>query len=268
MFNNYLAGVALLANNKNNNIKNSSIQQETKIPTENFLSISTSSPRYLAPTPRFSAPPTRSHPPHHTLGRNTTLTITPRDSLNNNNLGHMVACQICGKFNHTVLDCYHRMNYAYQGGHPPPQLQAMVAHHHVDIDSHEWLVDSGANTLVAADPTTISNTQPFAGTKTVGVGNGTGLDITSIGSLVVQSNSSKPLQFLLKDIFYCLFASANILSINKFCLDNHCSFKLTGSHGTVKDNLIGIVLHQSLSENGLYPISLHCLQSSLQWNKL
>jgi hypothetical protein len=116
----------------------------------------------------------------------------------------MVACQICGRFNHTALDCYHRMDYVYQGRHPPPQLQAMVAHHHVDIDSHEQLANSGANTHVAADPTTINNPQPFARTETIGVGNGTGLDITSIGSSVVKSNSSKPSQFLLKDILYCL----------------------------------------------------------------
>jgi hypothetical protein len=117
--------------------------RKPKFPLKTSSQFSTSSPRYLAPTPRFSAPPAIPYPPHHTLGRNTTLTITPRDSLNNTNLGHMVACQICGKFNHIVLDCYHRMNYAYQGRHPPPQLQAMVAHHHADIDSHEWLVDSG-----------------------------------------------------------------------------------------------------------------------------
>jgi hypothetical protein len=144
----------------------------------------------------------------------------------------------------------------------------MVAHHHAEIDSHEWLADSGANTHVATDPTTINNPQPFGGTETVGVGNGTGLDISSIGSSVVQSNSSQPSQFLLKDILYCPSASANLLSINKFCRDNHCSFELTGSHYTVKDNLTGIVLLQGLSENGLYPISLHHLQSSLQSNKL
>jgi len=239
----------------------SSIQQEAKIPTKNPSRFSTPSPRYSTSTTRFSIQPTRPHTP----SRNTTSTVTPRASFNNT---HSVACQICGKFNHTALDCYHRMDYAYQGRLPSPQLQAMVAHHHAEIDSHEWLADSGANTHVATDPTTINNPQPFGGTETVGVGNGTGLDISSIGSSVVQSNSSQPSQFLLKDILYCPSASANLLSINKFCRDNHCSFELTGSHYTVKDNLTGIMLLQGLSENGLYPISLHRLQSSLQSNKL
>ena len=28
-------------------------------------------------------------------------------------------CQICGKLSHKALDCFHRMDYAYQGRHPP-----------------------------------------------------------------------------------------------------------------------------------------------------
>jgi hypothetical protein len=27
--------------------------------------------------------------------------------------------QICGKNNHQALDCYHRIDFAYQGCHPP-----------------------------------------------------------------------------------------------------------------------------------------------------
>jgi hypothetical protein len=53
----------------------------------------------------------------------------------------------------------------------------MIAHNHADLDSHEWLADSGANT--------INDPQPFEGAETVGVGNGAGLDIKSIGSSVV-----------------------------------------------------------------------------------
>lgn len=37
-------------------------------------------------------------------------------------------CQICGKPNHQALNCYHRMDYSYQGRHLPSQLAAMVAH--------------------------------------------------------------------------------------------------------------------------------------------
>jgi hypothetical protein len=94
----------------------------------------------------------------------------------------------------------------------------------------------------------------------LGVGNGAGLYVKGIGSSFVHckpSNSFNPSQFLLKDILHCPNALANLLSINKFCIDNNCWFALTGSNFFVKDNLIGAVLLQGPSENGLYPIPLH-----------
>jgi hypothetical protein len=35
-------------------------------------------------------------------------------------------CQICYKPGHTAIDCYQRMNFAYQGRHPPAKLAAMA----------------------------------------------------------------------------------------------------------------------------------------------
>ena len=35
-------------------------------------------------------------------------------------------CQICGKAGHLAIDCYHRMDYAYQGTHPLAKLAPMV----------------------------------------------------------------------------------------------------------------------------------------------
>jgi hypothetical protein len=146
------------------------------------------------------------------------------------------------------------MDYAYQGRHPPTQLVAMVAAMNEDFETNEWLVDSGPNAHITADATNITALQPFNGADTVGVGNGAGLHIKNIGSSLVLSNKS---QFLLKDILHCPNVSANLLSINKFSLDNNCWFALTSSSFTVKDNLTGSVLLQGPSENGLYPIPLH-----------
>jgi hypothetical protein len=36
-------------------------------------------------------------------------------------------CQICYKQGHTALDCYQRMNFAYQGRQPPAKLAAMAS---------------------------------------------------------------------------------------------------------------------------------------------
>jgi hypothetical protein len=65
----------------------------------------------------------------------------------------------------------------------------------------------------------------------VGVGNGGGLNIQRSGSSVVKSSLPS-----------CPKASANLLSINKFYIDNNCWFALTGSNFFVKDNLMEKVL--------------------------
>jgi hypothetical protein len=143
------------------------------------------------------------------------------------------ACQICGKSNHIALDYFHRMDCTYQGRHPPSQLATMAAQVNEDFKAQDWLADSGANTYIIANPSNINNPQPFGGTETVRVGNGTGLDVNGIGSSLVHckpSNSFNLSQFLLKDILYCPNASANLLSINKFCIDNNCWFALTSSN--------------------------------------
>jgi hypothetical protein len=166
-------------------------------------------------------------------------------------------CQICGKTSHRALDCYHRMDYAYQGRHPPMQLVAMTAQTNEEFTNQEWLADSGANTHITADSSLLTESQPFDGSETVGVGNGTGLLIHNTGSSIVQSPNSASSKLLLSQILHCPAASANLLSINKFCKDNKCWFALTDIDFTVKDNLTGKILLHGPSENGLYPIRLH-----------
>jgi hypothetical protein len=158
-----------------------------------------------------------------------------------NQQGTRTPCQIYGKINHIVLD----MDYAYQDKHSPTQLATMVAYTNADLETQDWLANSGANAHITADPTTINNPHPFEGTETVGVWNGTCLNIKASGFSLVHSNlnncSSK---FFLKDILYCPSASANLLSINKLCINNHCIFELTRSCFTVKDTLTRTVLLQ------------------------
>ena len=36
-------------------------------------------------------------------------------------------CQICGRPGHSAINCYHRMDHAYEGKIPTKQLAAMVA---------------------------------------------------------------------------------------------------------------------------------------------
>ncbi|KAL6324735.1 hypothetical protein AAG906_017075 [Vitis piasezkii] len=100
-------------------------------------------------------------------------------------------------------NCFHRMDYAYQGRHPPTQLAAMVAHSNAEQEEETWFADSGANQHITANLEHLTLQQPYTGQENVAVGNGQ--------------------------------ASANLLSINQFCLDNNCLFILTGTHYFVKD---------------------------------
>jgi TRAP-type mannitol/chloroaromatic compound transport system substrate-binding protein len=62
--------------------------------------------------------------------------------------GLRAPCQICGKTSHSAIDCYHRMDYAFQGRNPPTQLAAMVAHMNSAYEEQQWLADSGANAYI------------------------------------------------------------------------------------------------------------------------
>jgi hypothetical protein len=167
-----------------------------------------------------------------------------------------VPCQIYGKLGHQALDCFHRMNYTYQGKHPPAQLAAMAAKTNAQTEQNAeqpWYADSGANNHITATLDNLAIQEPYKGDEEVAVGNGSGLTISNTGSTTLY-NSKIP--FHLKHILHCPTAASNLLSIQKFCVDNHCWFKLTANHYFVKDNLTGLTFLQGRSRDGLYPIFL------------
>lgn len=86
------------------------------------------------------------------------------------------------------------------------------------------------------------------------VGNGTCLSINNINSLVLKTPRSK---LCLQHVLPCPQAMDNLLSINKFCVDNDCFFILTDSHYFLKDKQTGITLLARSSERGLYPFHLN-----------
>ncbi|KAF5455849.1 hypothetical protein F2P56_025384 [Juglans regia] len=102
-------------------------------------------------------------------------------------------CQICGKNNHQALDCYHRMDFSYQGRHPPAQLAAMAAHTHGTQEVEQpWYLDSGANNHITSELDNLTlQQQPYQGKEQVTVGNGGGLLITNTGPTDQGNTSSR-----------------------------------------------------------------------------
>jgi len=169
-------------------------------------------------------------------------------------------CQIWRREGHQALDCFNRMNYSFQGRHPPIKLVTMVAEANTTyLGQNQWYADSGANVHVTSNIANLASSQPYTGDDSIGVGNGTGLIIYCTGTTSFHTASYI---LTLNNVTYCPQAFAHMLSINKFCKDNNVYFELNSSHFFVKDILTGNTLLTRPSDNGLYPINLRQLPSS------
>ena len=67
-------------------------------------------------------------------------------------------CQICGKAGHIAVDCYHRMDFAYQGKNLPTKLAAMASASNAALTNNQdpWLADSGTSDHLTANLNNLS----------------------------------------------------------------------------------------------------------------
>uniref|UniRef100_A0A2N9EGW1 Poly [ADP-ribose] polymerase n=1 Tax=Fagus sylvatica TaxID=28930 RepID=A0A2N9EGW1_FAGSY len=93
-------------------------------------------------------------------------------------------CQICGRIGHIALDCFHRMDFSYQGKQPPSKLAAMASTPGLSSTQFPtqsyWVLDIGAMYHYTLDLDTISDHQDYKGYDLVTVGNGQSLPILHI----------------------------------------------------------------------------------------
>uniref|UniRef100_A0A2N9HIT4 Integrase catalytic domain-containing protein n=1 Tax=Fagus sylvatica TaxID=28930 RepID=A0A2N9HIT4_FAGSY len=127
-------------------------------------------------------------------------------------------CQICWKIGHYAIDCYHRMNFAYQGKNPTTKLAAMASasNLHYTQNTESWLTDTGATDHITANANNLSPQAPYQGQEQVSVGNGQNLPIQNI--------------------------------------DNNCSCYFDAKKFSIQDLPTGRILYKGLSNNGVYPI--------------
>jgi transposase InsO family protein len=175
--------------------------------------------------------------------------------------GSRPQCQICGKLGHQALDCYHRMDFAYQGRHPPAKLAAMASTSNGAQAGESWLTDTGATDHLTANMTNLNTHMPYQGTDQVAVGNGQSIPINNIGT---GQLCTKLYNFRLQNLLHSSKISSNLLSVHKLCKDNHCSCYFDSNKFLIQDLPSGKVLYKGLSENGLYPI--HTNHPSVQTN--
>ncbi|KAM2216241.1 hypothetical protein TB1_022327 [Malus domestica] len=86
------------------------------------------------------------------------------------------------------------------------------------------------------DPSTLTQIQPYEGTDSIIVGNGNQLHISHIGKSSVTGLHGS---FILDDVLYISAIKKNLLSLRRFCYDNHCFFKMDDRSFRVKDKTTG-----------------------------
>uniref|UniRef100_A0A2N9HLD4 Integrase catalytic domain-containing protein n=1 Tax=Fagus sylvatica TaxID=28930 RepID=A0A2N9HLD4_FAGSY len=177
-----------------------------------------------------------SYPPQHQtqLPQSSNPTSQPSSQPGSQGKSERPTCQICWKIGHYAIDCYHRMDFAYQGKNPPTKLAAMAnaSNLHYTQNSETWLTDSGASDHITANASTLNTQTPYQGTEQVTVGNGQNLPIQSI--------------------------------VHKLCLDNNCSCHFDAQKLLIQDLPTGRLLYKGLSKDGVYPIhsSQFCTSAS------
>ncbi|KAL0795339.1 hypothetical protein Bca101_066716 [Brassica carinata] len=102
-----------------------------------------------------------------------------------------VVCQICGKPGHPAFRCYFRFNNNYQPEEPSQALAAMRITDITDEASSDWYADSAATAHVTNSVHNLQQTQPYHGSDTMMVGDGSYLPITHTGSANLASTSGQ-----------------------------------------------------------------------------
>ena len=152
-------------------------------------------------------------------------------------------CQICYKMGYTTIDCYHIMDFTYQGQHPPSKLAAMASSIH-NLSSNYWISDTGATDDFTPDLANIQHLTEYTGIDTVIVSNGNTLPITYIGH--AQLRASKHL-FNLRHTLRVPNMKSNLLSVYKCCKDNNFNFYFDASMFSIQDIPSGKVLYKGLN---------------------
>lgn len=103
-------------------------------------------------------------------------------------------CKICNQAGHIARVCPERGNFAYttEVAMPPASTP--------DLVDPNWCLDSGATHHMTSSPNNLSNVQPYSGTDSIVVGNGSQLSISHIG----QPTISTPAKDLSLDGVLCV----------------------------------------------------------------
>ena len=152
---------------------------------------------FSSPNPSPQYPPQYS--PQYQQQQNSSTTQSPQATFQGKN--ERPTCQICWKMEHYAIDCYNRMNFAYQGKNPITKLVAMASasNLHYTQNVETWLIDTRAIDHITANANNLSSQAPYQGQEQVSVGNGQNLPIQNIGNSQLQTKYHK---FQLRNVLH------------------------------------------------------------------
>lgn len=68
-----------------------------------------------------------------------------------NSIRSRPTCQIYDKTRYIVIDCYHRLDFLYQGHRPSFELATIVAESNAQYEHQVWYTDNGANIHITSN---------------------------------------------------------------------------------------------------------------------
>ncbi|PKU76067.1 Retrovirus-related Pol polyprotein from transposon TNT 1-94 [Dendrobium catenatum] len=157
-------------------------------------------------------------------------------------------CQICLKRGHTATDCWHRMNAQFIPK-SRPQTKALLADQ--SSDYADWYLDSGASSHLTKSLDNLAISNPYTGTDSITLGDGSSVGIAHSGKGVLPTPSRK---LNLSKIFHSPSIHYNLLSISQLTKDNNIAIIFDPSGFTFKDLKTQRVIFQGPCREGLYPL--------------
>ena len=148
-------------------------------------------------------------------------------------------CQFCDQIGHTAKSC--------------PQLHssgvtANCAHTSSQQDQ-KWLLDSAASHNITGDLANLTVHSEYDGTDEVVIGDGSGLAVSHIGSLTLNSPTRT---FILRDTLCVPNICKNLISVHHFTSQNNVFLEFHPSHFLMKDPITGATLLRGACESSVY----------------
>ena len=158
---------------------------------------------------------------------------------NNFNRRYQPKCQICDQIGHTAKHC--------------PQFLPQNASVNCAMTStgknNTWLLDSAASHNITGDLSNLSVHSEYDGTDEVILGDGSGLEVSHIGSLNLKSPLS---DFKLQETLYVPNLRKNLISVHHFTKQNNVFVELHPFHFFVKDKDTRVILLKGACNDGIY----------------